>query len=122
MEFYICKHCGNVIAYVEAKGPKVVCCGEEMGLFVANTVDASVEKHVPVMKVEGNIVTVTVGSALHPMLPEHHIAWIALQTKQGYQRKVLDPTGEPKAVFALVDGDEPVAVYERCNLHGLWKA
>lgn len=122
MEFYICKHCGNVIAYVEAKGPKVVCCGEEMRLLKPNTVDAATEKHVPVVEVKDNLVTVTVGSVIHPMTPEHHIAWIALESKQGYQRKALDHTGEPKAVFALVDGDELVAVFEYCNLHGLWKA
>ncbi len=122
MEFYICKHCGNVIAYVDHKGPKVSCCGEEMQLLVPNTTDAATEKHVPVVKQEGSLVTVTVGSTLHPMTEEHHIAWIALQTKQGNQRKPLSHTGEPKAAFALADGDEVVAVYEYCNLHGLWNA
>ncbi len=122
MEFYVCRHCGNVIAYVESKGPKVVCCGDEMQLLKPNTVDAAVEKHVPVVAVEGNLVTVTVGSVLHPMTEEHHIAWIALETKQGNQRKVLLHTGEPKAAFALTDGDEVVAAYEYCNIHGLWKA
>ncbi len=122
MEFYICRHCGNVIGYVESMGPKVVCCGEEMQLLAPNTVDAAVEKHVPVMEVQGNVVTVTVGGTLHPMSEEHHIAWVALQTKQGNQRKELNHTGEPKTVFALAEGDQPVAVFARCNLHGLWKA
>lgn len=122
MEFYICLHCGNVMAYVEHKGPKVVCCGEEMRRLEPNTVDASQEKHVPVRKADGNQVTVTVGSVSHPMTEEHHIAWIALQTDQGNQRKALDHTGEAKAVFALAEGDKPVAVYAYCNLHGLWKA
>lgn len=122
MEFYLCRHCGNVMAYVEHKGANVVCCGEEMQRFEPNTVDASQEKHVPVMKAEESIVTVTVGSAPHPMTEEHHIAWIALQTQQGNQRKMLNSTGEAKAVFALAEGDKPVAVYACCNLHGLWKA
>lgn len=122
MEFYICRHCGNVMAYVEHKGPKVVCCGEEMQRLEPNTVDASQEKHVPVMKVDGNQVTVTVGSVPHPMTEEHHIAWIALQTDQGNQRKALGHTGEAKAVLALAEGDKPVAAYAYCNLHGLWKA
>lgn len=122
MEFYICRHCGNVMAYVEHKGPKVVCCGEEMQRLEPNTVDASQEKHVPVLKADGNQVTVTVGSAPHPMTEEHHIAWIALQTDQGNQRKALAHTGEAKAVFALAEGDKAVAVYAYCNLHGLWKA
>ena len=122
MEFYICAHCGNIVAYVEPKGPKVVCCGEEMRLLAPNTVDAAREKHVPVMKAEGNMVTVEVGGVAHPMTAEHHIAWIALHTRQGNQRKVLEHTGEPKAVFALTDGDTVVAAYAYCNLHGLWKA
>ncbi len=122
MEFYICRHCGNMMAYVDHKGPKVVCCGEEMQRLEPNTVDAAKEKHVPVMTVEGNLVTVTVGSVAHPMTEEHHIGWIALQSKQGNQRKTLNHTGEPKAVFALAEGDKPETVYAYCNLHGLWKA
>ena len=92
-----------------------------MRALEANTTDAAQEKHVPVVEVNGSLVTVTVGSVAHPMLEEHHIAWIALETDQGMQRKVLAPTGEPKAVFALTEGEKPVAAYEYCNLHGLWK-
>ena len=89
--------------------------------IVPGTSDGAVEKHVPVYTVEGNIVNVTVGSVEHPMLEEHYIQWIALQTKNGNQRVVLKPGDAPKAKFALVDGDEVVAVYEYCNLHGLFK-
>ena len=122
MEFYICKHCGNVVAYAEHKGPNVVCCGEEMSPVVPNTVDAAVEKHVPVVQVGGSLVTVAVGSVPHPMTAPHHIAWIALHTEQGNQRKPLNPAGEPIAVFALAPGDKVLAAYAYCNLHGLWKA
>ncbi len=122
MKFYICKHCGNIIAYVRSSGVPVVCCGEEMSEIIPGTTDASLEKHVPVVKVEGNKVYVTVGSAPHPMLPEHYIQWIALQTKAGNQRKALYPGMEPKACFTICEGDEVEAVYEYCNLHSLWKA
>ena len=74
------------------------------------------------VKIDGNIVTVTVGSVEHPMLPEHFIEWISIQTKQGNQRKVLNPGQEPVACFCLCEGDEVEAVYAYCNLHGLWKA
>ncbi len=121
MKFYVCKHCGNIITYVEHSGVPVICCGEKMQEIVAGSVDAAVEKHVPVVETEGNIVTVTVGSVIHPMTEEHHIAWIVVETTNGHQIKYLDKTGEPKAVFALADGEEVVAVYEYCNLHGLWK-
>ena len=88
----------------------------------ANTTDAAQEKHVPVIQVEGNLVTVKVGSAVHPMTEEHLISWISLQTKQGNQRKALSAGQEPKAEFMICDGDEVVAAYAYCNLHGLWKA
>jgi superoxide reductase len=122
MKFYKCNHCGNIIAFVENKGVPVKCCGEKMEEIVANTVDAAKEKHVPVIKVEGNLVTVCVGDVAHPMLSEHSILWVALETKQGAQRKELAVGSEPKVQFALVDGDEVVAAYAYCNLHGLWKA
>jgi superoxide reductase len=122
MKFYKCNHCGNIIAFVENKGVPVKCCGEKMEEIVANTVDAAKEKHVPVIRVDGNTVTVTVGDVAHPMLAEHSILWVALETKQGAQRKELAVGSEPTVQFALVDGDEVVAAYAYCNLHGLWKA
>lgn len=120
-KFYRCDHCGIIVGVVEQGGGTLICCGEPMRALVANTTDAAQEKHVPVVEVNGNTVTVSVGSVAHPMLVEHHIAWIALETNQGMQRKELNPTGEPKAVFALAEGEKVVAAYEYCNLHGLWK-
>ena len=120
-KFYICKHCGNLIGMIKDAGVPVVCCGEPMKALVPNTVDASGEKHLPVVTVEGNLLKVNVGSADHPMIPEHFIGWVALETKQGYQRKELKPGQKPHVEFALSEGDEVVAVYEYCNLHGLWK-
>ena len=122
MEFYVCKHCGNVIAYVDHRGANVVCCGEEMQRLTENMVDASVEKHVPVVETEENLVTVKVGSAEHPMMEAHHIEWVALHTAQGNQRKLLAWPNAPKAVFALAEGDSVIAAYAYCNLHGLWRS
>jgi superoxide reductase len=119
-KFYKCKHCGNIVGMIHSSGAPLTCCGERMEELVPNTVDAAKEKHVPVVTVEGNKVVVEVGSVAHPMLEEHFIQWIYLQTKNGGQRKCLAPGQEPKATFALED-DEVVAVYEYCNLHGLWK-
>ncbi len=122
MKFYVCKHCGNIIAFASDKKCDVMCCGEKMTELVPGSVDAAQEKHVPVIKVDGNLVTVTVGSVAHPMTAEHNISWVALETKQGNQRKTLAVDGAPEVQFALVDGDEVVAAYAYCNLHGLWKA
>lgn len=121
-KFYICEHCGNVIAYVENKGVPIMCCGQKMKEIIPNTTDASNEKHVPIFAVDGNKVYVVVGEVEHPMTDKHYIQWISLQTKQGNQRKCLLPTDKPVACFSICDGDEVEAVYEYCNLHGLWKA
>ncbi|MDD6189527.1 MAG: desulfoferrodoxin family protein [Clostridiales bacterium] len=117
--FYICKHCGNIIGMVNSAGVPIVCCGEPMEELVPNSTDASQEKHVPVVTVDGDTVTVDIGSAAHPMLPEHYIEWVYLQTEHGGQRKALKPGQEPKAVFVLKD-DKAIAAYAYCNLHGLW--
>ncbi len=122
MKFYICEHCGNMIAMVKDSGVPVMCCGQKMKEIVPGTTDAAVEKHVPVWEVRDNKVFVTVGAVEHPMLPEHYIEWIAVHTRQGNQRKTLQPGEAPKACFALGEGDEVLAVYAYCNLHSLWKA
>lgn len=121
-KFFICERCGNMMAAVKESGVPVMCCGQKMTLIVPGTVDAALEKHVPVYRVEGNQVLVNVGAVDHPMLPEHYIEWVSLQSKFGNQRKALRPGDKPQVCFALCEGDEVQAVYAYCNLHGLWKA
>lgn len=120
--FFICEHCGNMIGFLNFSGVPVVCCGENMKELVPNTMDASAEKHVPVIKVDGNIVTVEIGTAPHPMIEKHFIEWVYIQTAKGGQRKVLLPNNQPSVQFALTDDDKMEAAYAYCNLHGLWKA
>ena len=121
-KFYVCKHCGKIIAVVKESGVPVMCCGQKMTEIVPGSVDAAAEKHVPVWTVEGNTVNVKVGEVAHPMLPEHYIEWVSLQSTCGNQRKQLRPGDAPEVSFALTDGDEVEAVYAYCNLHSLWKA
>lgn len=121
VKFYRCPHCGNIVGMVHDSGVTPVCCGEEMKELVANTVDASKEKHIPVVHVEGRLVKVDIGSVPHPMLPEHFIQWVYLKTTTGGQRKELAPGNKPHVEFALLEGEKVVEVYEYCNLHGLWK-
>lgn len=121
-KFYICEHCGKIVAVVKESGVPVMCCGQKMKELIPGTTEAAAEKHIPVCTVENNKVTVTVGEVIHPMLPEHYIEWISLETKQGNQRKVLKPGDKPQACFAICDGDEVIAAYAYCNLHSLWKA
>lgn len=119
-KFYICKHCGNLVTFIKESGAHLTCCGELMTEIEPNTVDAALEKHVPVVTVDGNTVTVEVGSVEHPMVPEHFIQWIYLVTDKGFQIKYLEPSEKPKAIFKLND-EKAIAAYEYCNLHGLWK-
>ena len=121
MQFYKCARCGNIIAYIKDSGARVSCCGEVMQPIVPNTTEAAVEKHVPVITVDGGTVTVTVSTVEHPMLDVHYIEWIVLETEQGRQRKTLKPGEKPVAVFSLAEGDKVTAAYAYCNLHGLWK-
>ena len=118
-KFYICKRCGNLVGLIHAGGGTLVCCGEPMTELTPNTTEASLEKHVPVVTVEGDTIHVAVGSAAHPMTEEHYIQWVYLRTAHGGQRRCLKPGEQPEAVFAL-HGDTPLAVYAYCNLHGLW--
>ncbi|MBQ2134237.1 MAG: desulfoferrodoxin [Phascolarctobacterium sp.] len=121
-KFFVCKHCGNMIGLLHDAGVPMMCCGEKMVELVPNTTDAAQEKHVPVATVEGNKVVVNVGSVDHPMLDEHWIQWVYLETDKGGHRKVLNPGEKPNVVFALTEDEKPLAVYEYCNLHGLWVA
>ena len=120
MKFYRCEVCGNIVELLHNGGGELVCCGQPMKELVANTTDAATEKHVPFVKVEGNKVLVQVGETIHPMLPEHYITWIIVQTDTRVLRANLTPGNKPKAEFVLNEGEKAVAVYEYCNLHGLW--
>ena len=118
-KFYKCNHCGNVIEKVVDSKVPVVCCGEKMQELIPNTVDASGEKHVPVVtRLDDCRIKVEVGSVPHPMLPEHFIAFVYVETENGGIR--VDLKDEPVAEV-YVGSSKPVAVYEYCNLHGLWK-
>ncbi|MDF2878483.1 MAG: desulfoferrodoxin FeS4 iron-binding protein [Clostridia bacterium] len=119
-KFFVCKHCGNLVGMIKNSGAKIVCCGEAMSELVPNTTEAAVEKHLPVVTVVDDIVTVEIGSVGHPMAAEHYIMWVYLQTEKGGQRKALIPGQEPKVSFTLND-DKAVSALAYCNLHGLWK-
>ena len=118
MRFFKCADCSSVLILDNAQE----CCTNGWTELLANTTDASGEKHVPVIETEGSIVTVTVGSVEHPMLDAHYIMWILIETSQGYQKKNLSPGEESVARFSLAEGEQLAAAYEYCNLHGLWKA
>ena len=119
-KFYICPHCGNIVEKIHDSGVCPVCCGKKMEEIIPGVVEASHEKHIPVVSRDGDVITVTVGSVIHPMSEEHSIEWIYLATDKGAYRKHLSPGEEPVVRFSL-NGETPVAAYAYCNLHGLWK-
>ncbi|NLY73968.1 MAG: desulfoferrodoxin [Firmicutes bacterium] len=120
LEVYKCKVCGNIVEVVHEGAGELVCCNQPMTLNVENTVDASKEKHVPVIeKIDGGY-RVKIGSAAHPMEEAHYIEWIELIADDKVYREFLKPGMIPEAVFK-VDANR-VSAREYCNLHGLWKA
>ena len=120
-KFYICPRCGNIVDMIKDSGVKPVCCGQPMEALVANSVEASGEKHIPVAEVKDGIVKVNVGAVDHPMVEAHWIEWIYLEFENGGVFHYLNPDEEPFAEFAI-GNQKPVAVYAYCNLHGLWKS
>ena len=119
MKFYKCNHCGNVITKVIDTKVPVVCCGEQMKELVPNTTEAAVEKHIPVVKVEGNKVTIQVGSVEHPMTEEHYIEFVAVEFNDRDGIIHLKPNQKPIVELQLKSGQEIKKVYAYCNLHGL---
>lgn len=118
MRFYKCNVCGNVIELIDGNEKNIKCCGKEMDLLEANSVDASLEKHVPNCKIQDNKIEVTIGEVIHPMEDDHYIMWIALVKNNKIVRYDLKPNVEPKVVF---DFEDDCIIYTYCNKHGLWK-
>lgn len=119
-EIYKCEICGNIVETLHSGAGKLICCGKEMKLMKENTVDAAVEKHVPVIEKQGSQVTVKVGSVEHPMEEKHYIEFIEVHTDSKIYRQYLKPGDKPQAAFEGI-GDIKMA-REYCNLHGLWKS
>ena len=105
---------------IHAGKGELVCCGKPMKLYVENTFDAAIEKHVPVVEKTGNGFKVKVGSAAHPMEEDHYIEWIEVIADGISYRKFLSPGSQPEAEFCI-DADS-ITAREYCNLHGLWKS
>ena len=119
-KFYVCAHCGNIVEMIHDAGVSIHCCGQKMDELIPGSVDASLEKHVPAVNVQESSVEVNVGSVEHPMVDVHWIEWVQLVSDKGSYRKWLEPGQAPKVRF-LLEGEQPLAVYAYCNLHGLWK-
>ena len=120
LEVYKCSLCGNIVEVLHGGVGELVCCGEPMQLLTENTVDAAKEKHVPVIEIGADSITVKVGSVAHPMEEKHYIEWIELIADGKAYRQFLQPGDKPEAVFPVIAKE--VTAREHCNLHGLWAA
>jgi superoxide reductase len=120
LEVYKCEVCGNIVEVLHVGGGELVCCGQPMKLMVENTVDASKEKHVPVIEKIGKGCLVKVGSVPHPMEEKHYIEWVELIVDGKAYRQFLKPGDKPEAFFEVTGSS--VTAREYCNLHGLWMA
>ena len=124
-KFFISKQSKTLVGVVRDAGVIPECDGAPMRELKANTVDASQEKHLPIVTVEstddGMRILVDVGSVAHPMTEEHYIEWVFVETDRGGHRRALKPGDAPKAKFLIPADEMPLAVYAYCNLHGLWK-
>ena len=118
VKFFRCNHCGRIECVIDGEEKDLICCGEPMAELEANTVDAAVEKHVPVCEDEGENIKVKVGEVEHPMTEEHYIMWIAFFNGEKVEFKKLQPGDKPEATFKKANEFE---LFGYCNLHGLWK-
>jgi len=119
-QYYKCALCGNIVEVVHEGGGELVCCGQPMNMLKENSVDASNEKHVPIIEKTDKGIIVKVGSIDHPMEEKHYIEWIEVTNGVWTQKKFLNPGEKPQAEFCVPFSDKLVAK-EYCNLHGLWK-
>lgn len=119
-QVYKCEICGNIVEVLHTGAGTLVCCGQPMKLQTENTVDASREKHVPVIEKTADGVKVKVGSVPHPMEEKHYIEWIEVIADGNVYRQFLKLGGTPEAVFKISAGS--ITAREYCNLHGLWKS
>lgn len=119
VKFLICRHCGNIITYIEDNKVIPYCCGVQMNEITPNDTDASFEKHIPVVTKDGNSYKISVGSTLHPMEKEHYIKWLVIETTNGFYTKYFNYNDKPEYTF--ISNDEVINVYAYCNIHSLFK-
>ena len=121
MKYYECKTCGNVMVLFEDSGVIPVCCGSTMLELYPLETDSGAEKHVPKIERKDNEVIVQIGEVLHPMSNEHYIKWVVLETDKGKYIRSLKPGDDPVVKFWLSENENPLVVYDYCNIHSLWK-
>lgn len=128
-EIYHCSICGNIIS-VFHDGPGVLsCCDQTMSLLKSNTIEASLEKHIPVFQKTKKGFKIQVGSIPHPMEEKHFIEWLEFAIEDKIIRKQFRPGEKAELIIECQNynldnckKDNPKWIRAYCNLHGLWKS
>ncbi len=120
MNFYAAAPHSEVVTFMNDFGIPIFSCGRRMRPLASGSGGGAPEVHIPILSIDGNKVTVRVGSRAHPMLSVHYIQWIVLECMDSRQCRFLSPGREPQAVFLLPEGAQVVAAYAYCNIHGFW--
>ena len=119
-EFFICEFCGNIVTKINDSNVPLFCCNKPITKLEVGSIEASHEKHIPVVNISNNKIIITIGEIEHPMIEEHSILWIMLITNEGEYLKYLNVGNKPIVEF-IINDERPLSVYAYCNLHGLWK-
>lgn len=118
LEVFRCADCGMIAMITHDGSGEMACCGQPMVRAEENVVDASTEKHIPVVERADDRMVVRVGDVPHPMDPSHYIEWIEVNSGPDLFVRGLKPGNEARATFPGYR--EGVKVRAYCNLHGLW--
>lgn len=121
-KFFKCSKCGKIVQIIENGSDELTCCNTNMLEIKANTIEAAIEKHIPVIEHLGDKLIVSVGSIIHPMEENHYIKWISVKTNQTIYQFNLNPGDLPKTEISLRNNEIFEEAYAYCNLHGLWKS
>lgn len=119
-EIYKCNICGNIVEVIHTGEGELVCCSQPMGLQKENTIDASTEKHIPIIEKTDQGIKVKIGSIDHPMEYTHYIEWIEILVNGASCKHFLKPGDKPETKFPTKVENITVRAY--CNLHGLWQS
>jgi superoxide reductase len=121
-QVFKCPGGDTVIEVLQSGEGELQFHGQPMQVMGENTVDASKEKHVPVIeKIPGGY-KVKVGVVPHPMEAAHFIEWIELLDGDQVHRQYLKPGMAPEAEFRIETSGGKLTARGFCNLHGLWKS
>lgn len=117
MKMYKCLKCNNIFELLNGNINNIKCCDSTPVLIKTNNSDGAGEKHLPLCKIEDDMVIVKIGEVEHPMEEDHYIEWISAEYSDSTIKYYLKPSMTPTVTF---DYEPGMTIYAYCNKHGLW--